>query len=215
MTTPRRHDTTGPQDDAIAALLHGVDAAPLPPVQPGLAERVRTRARRQQRRRRAAIGSALTVTVVAGTLAVVGPLRSRNEPIGREVNVATVETRPAEVSDPVRLAAEMKDASVEAEVRLAVARRLTAMERRGAKYARLDRALALAAAQPVQFDPVAAQRDQAALTMVDHADRLQNRAGRPGDALAAYRRAVELFPDTPSAEVARRRIEQLQSQNKT
>ena len=108
MIIPRRHDTTGPQDDAIAALLHGVDAAaPLPPVQPGLAERVRTRARRQQRRRRAAIGSALTVTVVAGTLAVVGPLRSRNEPIGREVNVATVETRPAEVSAPGRLAAEM------------------------------------------------------------------------------------------------------------
>ena len=212
MTRSHRNDRLGTDDDAVAALLHGADAdAPPPPLQPGLAERVRTRARRQRQRQRVAAGGVLTLAAAASVVLLLAQLRT-GQNRGRP-DAITGKTQAINESDQVRLAADVNRASLEAEIRLAVARRLTAVERRRLQYARLERALS--AAQRVPVDPVMTQREQAAFTMVDHADRLQVRAGLTGDALAAYRRAAELFPETQSADVARRRIEQLQSQNKT
>ena len=106
--------------------------------------------------------------------------------------------------------AEFDRARAEAGARLAAAEWLVAGERRRSRLVRLN--VALASAAPTNDSRVAAFSEEAALTLVGHADRLKSRANSPTDALAAYRRAVELFPDTPWAAVARQRIEQLQSQ---
>jgi hypothetical protein len=53
------------------------------------------------------------------------------------------------------------------------------------------------------------QRDRAALILVYDADE-QLRASRPGDAVAMYRRAIELFPRSPWANVARQRLKQIE-----
>lgn len=211
MTTNRRRDTAAGDGDPVVAALYAVDAAtPPPPLQAGLAARVLTRGRRRRQRRRLAGGAALAIVLVASAIAVLGPVRKAGRP---PVTVATTtKAEPPYAPDPTRLAAELSRASLEADMQTAVVRRLRTAERRRMVYARLDRSLA--AAGSAQIDPVAAQREQAALTLVHHADRLKSRVERPADALATYQRAVELFPDTPSAHVARRRIENLQSQQK-
>jgi TolA-binding protein len=68
---------------------------------------------------------------------------------------------------------------------------------------------------PVYSNSPASTRAGAALTLVGQADRLRDLLQRRDDALATYRRAAALFPETPSAAVARQRIEQLESPPKT
>ena len=106
-----------------------------------------------------------------------------------------------------RQSAELQQAQTEAAERFAVARRVIALERSRQQVATAT----VAAPSPVLFS----DRAQAAVTLVSQADRLRDRLARPDDALAAYRRAAELFPDTPSAAVARQRIRQLEAQPKT
>jgi len=54
------------------------------------------------------------------------------------------------------------------------------------------------------------QRDRAALILVYDADR-SFRENRPADAIAAYRRTIELFPQTHWAEIARQRLREMQT----
>ena len=54
------------------------------------------------------------------------------------------------------------------------------------------------------------QRDRAALILVYEADRCFQ-DNRPADAVAGYRRAIELFPQTHWANVARRRLAEMQT----
>ena len=187
MTNGSNNDT-----DAIAGLLTAADGSvPPPQVRAGLAERVRGRAMRRRRHRRWAAGSATALLVAIGAVAVFRP--------GRSHEMRTIDT--------TQLAAEIEQAQLEAADRFAVARRVIALERSRQQAA----ASTVAAATPVLFS----DRAQAAVTLVSQADRLRERLDRPDDALAAYRRAAELFPDTPSAAVARQRIRQLEALPKT
>jgi hypothetical protein len=72
---------------------------------------------------------------------------------------------------------------------------------------RRNRALERIAAADV--DPVARERERAALSLLDHGDRLHRDLKQLDAALAAYRQTIDLFPDTRWANVARRRIDQL------
>jgi hypothetical protein len=54
------------------------------------------------------------------------------------------------------------------------------------------------------------QRDRAALILVYEADRLAREDQRT-TAIATYRRAIELFPQTHWADVARRRLQDMQT----
>ncbi len=54
------------------------------------------------------------------------------------------------------------------------------------------------------------QRDRAALILVYEADRYL-RDARPTDAIASYQRAIDLFPTSHWADVARKRLKQIQS----
>ena len=185
-------------NDPLLPLLRSADAgSPPPPAPPGLAEKVRARAKRQ--RRRAAIAAVACVSLLSA--------------IGSALLVRPPAREGLEVATSRDLEAEARQAALEAEVRLAVARRISAAERRRSTAASLSRALAAAA--PTWAEHVAAQREQAALTLLDQADRFHARAGSSADALATYRRAVALFPDTESADVARQRIVQAESRPKT
>ena len=53
------------------------------------------------------------------------------------------------------------------------------------------------------------QVEQAAFVIVHQADRKRNELGLPTEAEADYRRVLELFPQTRSAEIARERLNQL------
>ena len=80
--------------------------------------------------------------------------------------------------------------------------------KRADRRRRLSRASeSLAAATPPST--IGDQRDRAALTLLDHGDRLRRDLKEVDAALAAYRRTIELFPDTKWAAVAKQRIHEL------
>ena len=58
-------------------------------------------------------------------------------------------------------------------------------------------------------DEIREQKNQFALTRVSEADRLAEHPQRANDAMKIYQRTIELFPDTPAADIAARRLEQL------
>jgi hypothetical protein len=200
-----RHDHN---PDNVAVLLRTADDAIPPPVmKAGLAGRVLARVSRRRRRRRIAAATVLGITAVVGAF-LMNAMRARDaESMTRVVVVAPPTAEP----DPVRLGAALEEARAEAAERLAIAHRLIALERSRRQHA-LSHTLGLT---PFDSQTFVSPRAEAALTLVSLADRLRDRLDRPDDALATYRRAAELFPDTPSAAVARQRMGELQSQPKT
>ncbi len=67
-----------------------------------------------------------------------------------------------------------------------------------------------AARRSVDIDAAHQQRDHAALILIYEADRYL-REKRSADAIAAYQRAVDLFPQSQWADVARERLKQYES----
>lgn len=205
--------------DTLARLLRVADqTAPPPLLGPGVADAVRLRVRRRVRHRRLAATSLVTLVVIASAAAIVWSPWTHPRP--RELVTTLPATRPETApvvptppNDRVRLAAEFLRAKQEAELRREIAKRLTAREQSRRKAGASNGAGP--AFSPTQLDRIALLRGDAAQTLIGHADRLKSRASSPRDALATYRRAVELFPDTPAAAVARQRIEALQSQMQT
>ncbi|MBN1818769.1 MAG: hypothetical protein JW828_15515 [Sedimentisphaerales bacterium] len=65
---------------------------------------------------------------------------------------------------------------------------------------------------PDPLEEMAAQIDKTAFTMLYQADRLYRELRLQEDAVAAYQRLIELFPDNPWAQVARQRLEEIQQQ---
>lgn len=59
-------------------------------------------------------------------------------------------------------------------------------------------------------DEIRRQKNQFALTRVSDADRLADHPQRGDDAAKIYRQTIELFPGTPAADIASRRLAQLQ-----
>ena len=191
------------RNDALGTLFRSADLdAPLPTYSTGLSQRVRLLARRRRRRRQLVTGSALAVALIAcAALLPRDPPNRATAPQLARTNSGT----PL----PAFSTAELARSKAEAETRLAIARALMARERRGRERRRLE--AALAAASWDANGPLESVRAEAALTLVAHGEELTSRTSNPADALAAYRRAAELFPDTPSAAVARRRIDELKS----
>ena len=182
--------------DDIAALLRQADAAAPPP--PGgveLAPKVR-----RLSRRRALCRDVVKATSAAAVLVV----------LASSAYLVRPPSRPTTATPPVATLAEYRLAKAEADARVAFVVRIVTSEK-------LDRPRATRDSDSEQVDPlpldqVALLRAQAALALVGQADQLTRRADRPGEALATYRRAAELFPETPGAAVARRRMEDLQTQ---
>lgn len=185
--------------DTIAELLHqaDADAPPPPPLTPGLAERILARRRVQLRRRRIAGAVALPVAAIALT-AVLLPVRTIHH------SHPSAQTTPALPSvDVAVLRAELARLDSVASLSLAIVNGVDARQRQRVHLKHARELLASA------LDPIRSERDKAALTMIDHGDRLRRDLKEPGAALAAYRRTIEMFPGTRWAGIATQRIEQL------
>jgi hypothetical protein len=182
--------------DPLGELLSRADEAAEagPRSSEGVANCIRAELRRRQARRRTATGIALALLLVVATL--IPMVRSRAHRVIDLVGAKpAIESRPQEVA---RLQRELAALRAEANAgRTAVATMLRA-ERR------VRQSPARALADPVQriYD----QRDLAALALVRQADRLYRELDHRQSAATAYERVVALFPQTPSASVARQRL---------
>jgi ribosomal protein L29 len=182
--------------DTLGQLLARADeaAGAAPRSSEGVANCIRAELRRRQARRRTATGVALALLLVVATLIPIVHSRPHRV-IDLAIANRAIESRPPEVS---RLRRELAALRAQANAgQLTVAAMLRA-ERR------VRQSPARALADPVQriYD----QRDLAALALVRQADRLYRELDHRQSAATAYERVVELFPQTPSASVARQRL---------
>jgi len=200
------------EQDSLDGLLREADAAaPPPPVpQPGLAERVRRRRQAHVRRQLAAAVVALPAAALALSLAL--PPARKTPPNGdvaqlnatEPANRRRVPTRATD--DPQALTAEVLRLKSEAAIRLSV---VEGLQKRHARR-EIEARVAELESRGLAPDSAGLERDKAALTLIDHGDRLRKDFQAVDEALAAYRRAIELFPDTRWAAVAKQRIDSLQ-----
>ena len=198
--------------DLLSDLLRDADAsAPPPPAPRGVAERVRARSRARDRRRRATALVVLPVgvaTVAALLLRDRAPVDAIRRVAASQATTAVASTGPTTAAappvDPTAALDEARRLQSEASIQLAVARGLNA--RRELRRRASERAGSTDLARGTSLR---GEREMAALTLLDHADRLRRDLKEVDAALATYRRTVELFPDTAWAAVARRRIEEL------
>ena len=194
--------------DELADLLHRADdIAPPPPAPRDLALRVRARAHARARRQRLAAVAAVPVLLLGASTLVLLRRPSGPKQPAPLAHHRTVDPRPDPTSsqDDAVLLAEAARLRTDADLRLSVAEGLRARARRRADAARTVERLVAADALP----SLDAEREKAALTLLDHADRLRRDLNQVNDALAAYRRTIELFPGTRWAAVAKRRIDEL------
>lgn len=63
------------------------------------------------------------------------------------------------------------------------------------------------------LEEVRSQKEETAFILVYQADRMYQELGLQESAVETYKRTVELFPSTRSAEVARKRLSEIQSSN--
>jgi hypothetical protein len=104
-----------------------------------------------------------------------------------------------------QLTRELAALRAQAEAKTALVRRLQSVRRIGvARRGRLGQAI-----EPALARRTKRQIDRAAFTIVYTADRLRREAGLVESAVEQYRQAVLLFPQTPAAETARRRLVEL------
>ena len=172
-------------DDPLGQLLRDADASVrLPVAVVGLAQRVR--AVRNRKRRVAQVGAAAVVLVAASAMWTVISWKNR-----------VVPTLTVSHPSPQTILAQL---AIDLDVHARTAELLMQPSR-----SRRVVAHPMTVSNDVQL-----QRDRAALILVYEADR-SARENRPGDAIASYRRAIELFPQTHWAEVARRRLRQMQT----
>jgi hypothetical protein len=190
------------KSDPVRAWLQEADeaAGPLPAVPADLAARVRRAAALRSGRQRTC-GVAAAILLACGLLAT-WPRPAQEPPAQADRPVAGA--APAPVPDAALLA-KLQQLDAEAEMWLFVARKAD-------EYRQARQAARPAAALPEVPDVVARTRrelDQAALTLVQQADRMCRELHQCQTAAVRYRRVVDLFPDSPWATVARQRLDEL------
>ncbi len=180
------------RDDPIFALLHKADASA--PQMPRIEDLPHAVIRRHRCRRIVRSGSllgCLVVMICAGALFV----QQMQSP------QLTSTTRPS--SENLALAALNADVELHART----AKFLVAGEKRRASLDRSRRSIA----RDDAIDVIQDERNRAGLTLVSHADRMNQQSQRADDAAEIYRRAMVLFPDTAAATIAAQRLEQLKT----
>jgi hypothetical protein len=179
--------------DRLGQLLRNADVALPPATSPSdVALRVHRRRNRKRRATQLAAGASALVIAIATSARLWHPMRPSMRPFPLPPIAASETPAP---SVKVTLAS----LSLEAELHERTAARL--MTRAGA-----NPRLALSNTIP----DVQLQRDRAALLLVYEADQ-REKQNRSADAIVAYRRAIELFPQTRWAQVARQRLKDIES----
>ena len=190
--------------DRLSELLRQADAevGKSPPLADLVGHVVR---RHQGRRRRLQLAqSAAAILVMAVTLSVMLKTfdRMRTAAQSGAATRALVEGRDR--------AAESGHEWADADVRLALARRVAEIQRRDERMAVLQAELR----RPDPRQVVRQEVDLAATVLVQQADHLYRDLGLKKPAAENYRQVVRLFPDTAPAAVARERLKQLDSESK-
>ena len=179
-------------------------AAGPPPTGPAdLADRVR---RLGLRRRRvwitsSAVAAALIALSVGATLWMIG-LQGKSALPGPEAIVDATDAQ----TEIDRLEAELEELHAETEVALARVEERLARYQQQAQRARIERLRA----QPGPIQQVQQDLDRTAFIMVYQADRAHRELGQAESAVESYRQVLELFPQTPWADVARQRLSAIQ-----
>ncbi len=183
--------------DKLEQLLRKTDAVtPAPAPVAGLADAVVRR--NVARRNRRHVGIVLALIAVVGGVAMFANPRStvqiaKHDPQTRD-GIKKIE--PAMTADAVRVArAQLAELAIDAKLYEQTA---DLLERHLSRPA---------AAMAVAPNPHQAQ-DRAALLLVYEADR-DVKENRPTQAVASYRRAIDLFPQSHWADVARERLKEL------
>jgi len=99
----------------------------------------------------------------------------------------------------------------EAETQMLVVRQLRAWERQQARLAELERQLA---AIPDPLEEVRRQVEQAAYTMVYHADLKYNKLNLKDSAIQDFQRVIKLYPQTRWAQVAQNKLSEIRYNRK-
>ncbi|KPK82892.1 MAG: hypothetical protein AMJ81_08930, partial [Phycisphaerae bacterium SM23_33] len=150
-----------------------------------------------RRRRSARMAAAAVATVLAGAGAALWLSAPGGGPGPLD--------RTALREEPANLRAEIERLRAEADSRTAVVKHMLAMEGRQIQLARLQ----LELARPDPEVQVRQEVEKAAWTTVCDADRMYEQPGARETAVAAFRRVIQLFPDTPGAIVARMRLSKI------
>jgi hypothetical protein len=177
------------------------ESAPPPPMAARLADQVRARSHARTVRRRTAAVVALPLMVAIVAAALFHTRRpTEQSPVAKSVPL----TAPSRGESLPTLAAA-QSLRADAALTMSVVHGLRAREQRRLRLTEARERLL----QSNVPDSIDSELDRAALTMLDHGDRLRRDLKQVDAAVAAYRRTIELFPQTRWAAVAKKRIEQL------
>ncbi len=226
--------------DRLSQLLQQADRAAGPAAMPGadLAERVRHSA---QQRRFAVIAEPLALAAVL--MIVVGiAFRTDNNPVSTPSPVINPPTAAQDTHDQVsapektviarqestrqeaditteadteaelaRMRLEIAQLRAEADAGMQVVQELLALQKQQAKLAGLEEQLA---AIPDPLEEVRRQVEQAAYTMVYHADLKYNRMDLKESAIEDFQRVIQLYPQTRWAAVAHKKLDEIHNNRK-
>ena len=193
-----------PTPDPIKDLLRQADrAAGSPPAgRSDLAPWVVREGRRRHRIRTGVGAGVAAVAVTMGVFVLVN-MQVGNGPATNAPSGTVAANGPGEVGQLKSEIARIRD---EADRASALAKRLCELRDRQARLAKLERKLP----DRDPLDVARAEVNRAAFMVVCQADRMHRDLQSPRPAVEAYREAIELFPDTPSAQVARQRLAEIQ-----
>lgn len=192
-------------DDTLMTLLVDADChvgGPRP-IAGGLPDRVRARRHRQRVTRITGASSAVAMLLIAAVVWTQWPgTPARHEMIVADSDSAASMIDPAEVA---RLRAEVDALRAQAEASTLAVEIMQRSNRARDK---------LAQARPAgrTLDPAIradCEMEQAAITIVRHADRLLAEHGLTAAAAECYERAIRLFPQTTAAAEARTKLSEL------
>ena len=185
------------REDKIQSLLGDADRKAGPPRSVSVdLSAIRRRARRKRRARLVAPVAAAAVVLVALSIwtAVVRTNRTTQE-----------QKKIAALENEVRVLQARTDAA------LKLIRQMVENEQR---QRRLDQLQAELTSIPDPLEEVQKQVETTAFIMVYQADRMYRELNQRDSAIRAYQRAIELFPQTESAEAARQRLKQIETESR-
>ena len=159
---------------------------------------IKASAIRRRARVRQAVNATFRVAVVAAVfaLAVWGLSDRSTKPTAEQEQIASLQ-------------AQVKLLQVKADAALKLVREVLNSER---EQGRLDELKAELANIPDPLEEIQKQVDQTAFTLVYDADRMYRELGQRRSAVQTYKRVIELFPQTQSAEVARQRLSEIENE---
>lgn len=194
-------------DDRLVELLRQTDEAlPSPPGGPAdLAARVRRKAahRRAMRLTGGAVAAAIALAFAGVFLFRAAPQRTGPHRPSTPLDAVPVASGDSR-EELARLRAELDQLRADVDATLAMVKAVKAQQQE-------MRVAEMAQAMPDPQEQIRRELDQAAFTLVYQADRMYRELGLKQSAIRDYRQVIELYPATPSAQVARERLARIEA----